>query len=60
MLACGTWLAQLLEPVTLNLRVVSSSPTLGVEPVQEKKRRNPSLFTEKHFEKLTEVFVLYL
>ena len=27
----GTWLAQLVECVTLDLRVVSSSPTLGIE-----------------------------
>ena len=26
------WLAQLVEHLTLDLRVVSSSPTLGVEP----------------------------
>ena len=27
----GTWLAQLVEHVTLDLRVVSSSPMVGVE-----------------------------
>ena len=27
----GAWLAQLVEHVTLDLRVVSSSPTLGLE-----------------------------
>ena len=35
---CGSaWLAQLVEHVTLNLRVLSSSPTLGVEPIIEKE-----------------------
>lgn len=28
----GTWPAQSLEPVTLNLRVMNSRPMLGVEP----------------------------
>ena len=30
-LPLGTWLAQLMEHVTLDLRVMSSSHTLGVE-----------------------------
>ena len=28
----GAWMAQLVEHVTLDLRVMSSSPTLGMEP----------------------------
>lgn len=31
----GARLAQLVEPTTLNLMVVNSSPTLGVEPIKE-------------------------
>ena len=33
--AWGTWLAQSAEHVTLDLRVMSSSPTLGMEPKRE-------------------------
>ena len=35
----GTWLAQSVEFVTLDLGVVSSSPTLGVEFTLKKKKR---------------------
>ena len=28
----GAWLAQLVEHVTLDLGIVSSSPTIGIEP----------------------------
>ena len=34
----GAWLAQSTEHMTLNLRVMSSSPTLGVEPTKKKKK----------------------
>lgn len=33
----GAWLAQLLEHGTYDLRVVSSSPTLSVEPTNKEK-----------------------
>ena len=37
----GAWLAQLVERGTLDLGVVSSNPTLGVEPaLQRKKEKN--------------------
>lgn len=35
----GIWLTQLVEHVTLNLRVVSSSPKLGVEISYKRKRQ---------------------
>jgi len=35
----GTWLAELAEHVTLDLRVMSSSPTLGVELTLGKKKK---------------------
>jgi len=34
----GTWLAQPVEHVTLYLRVVGSSPMLGVEPTLKKHK----------------------
>ena len=34
----GAWLAQLVEHATLDLRVVSSSPTLGMEPTLPPKK----------------------
>lgn len=33
----GIWLAQLVERVTLDLRVLNLSPTLGVEFTEKKK-----------------------
>ena len=36
---CG-WLVQAVEHVTLHLRVVSLSPTLGVEPTKKKKKKD--------------------
>ena len=35
----GAWLAQWVEHVTHNLRAVSLSPTLGVEPTFKKKEK---------------------
>ena len=35
----GTWLAQLEEPVSLDLRVVRSSPRLGVEITKNKLKK---------------------
>ena len=32
----GTWLAQLADHITLDLKVVSLSPTLGMEPTFNK------------------------
>ena len=40
LLVRGAWLAQPVEHVTLNLRVLSSSPTSGVEPTSNKKNKN--------------------
>ena len=38
----GTWPAQSAERATLDLRVTSSSPTLGVElTYKKKKKKNP-------------------
>ena len=37
----GAWLAQSVEHVTLDFRVVSSSPTLGVEPAEKTATTNP-------------------
>ena len=34
-----TWLAQLMEPVTLDLKVVSSTPTLGIELTWKLKKK---------------------
>ena len=38
----GTWLAQSVQLPTLNLRVLSSRPTLGVEITLEKKKKGKS------------------
>ena len=35
--AWGAWMAPSVEHVTLDFRVVSSNPTLGVEPIKKKK-----------------------
>jgi len=35
----GTWLTQLVEHVTLDLGVVSSSPTLDMEPTSKNKQK---------------------
>ena len=35
----GAWLAQSVEHVTPDLRVMSSSPTLDVEPTLKKKKK---------------------
>lgn len=35
----GTWLAQVVEQVTLELRVVSLSPTLGIERTKKIKNK---------------------
>ena len=40
----GTWLARSTECETLDLRVVSSSPTLGMEPTLKKKNLNKKSF----------------
>ena len=37
--ARGAWLAQSVEHATLDLRVVSSSPTLDMEPTLKKKKK---------------------
>ena len=42
----GTSLAQLVEHVTLDLRVVSSSPTLGIELTLKKNKRSSVLMWE--------------
>ena len=34
----GTWLIQWVQHATLDLRIMSSSPTLGIEPTLEKKK----------------------
>ena len=39
----GTWLAQLVERGTLDLGVVSSNPTLGVEPALQKNKKNKKI-----------------
>ena len=39
LLCRGTWLAQSVEYVTLDLRVVSSSPTLGLLEITLKKKK---------------------
>ena len=45
----GAWLAQLEEHVTLNLGVVSSSPTLGIEITKKIKLKKKVLFKIRHF-----------
>ena len=54
----GAWLAQLVERATLHLRVVSSSPTLGVEITcklneivqQRRKRKKKSRISEANLD----------
>ena len=38
MMMRGHWMAQSVKHATLNLRVVSSSPMLGVETIKKKKK----------------------
>lgn len=41
----GAWLAQLVENVTLDLRVICSSPTVGMESTLKKKEKTLCLAT---------------
>lgn len=44
----GAWLAQSEEHMTFDFRVLSLSPTIGMEPTLKQKRKNKSWFREIH------------